>query len=331
MTRRRKTRWPRIALAAGLGLGGLVLALRRGDIPFAQLERRYGRPSSRVLALPDGVRLHYRDVGQANGPVLLLLHGYSASGLDWQDWVDRLGDRYRLILVDLPGHGLTEAPAGYEASIAGMVACVASLVETLAGHYPVIVVGNSMGGQVAWRYALDHPGVAGLVLIGSTGWTDERRATATGPLRLLGHSVGRFLLRHVDLTWLARRGLQGVFADPRRVTPSMVTRYTDLARAPGHRHILTSLQMQGGDVAQLSRLETMTVPTLILAGEKDRLVPVSDARRFERVIRGSTLIVYPGVGHVPMQEVPDRSAEDLHEWIVVHVADAALSAAPDQA
>lgn len=328
MTRRPTRTWRTFALAAGLGLGGLTLALWRADIPFARLRDRYGRPSSRVLALPDGVRLHYRDVGRADGPVLVLLHGYSASSLDWQEWVERLGDRYRLILVDLPGHGLTEAPAGYEASIARMVACIAALLDALACP-AVVLVGNSMGGQVVWRYAVDRPTrVAGLVLIGSTGWTDERQATSQGLFRFLGHAAGRFLLRHLDLTWIARRGLRSVFADPSRVTPSMVTRYTDLARAPGHRDILTGLQMQGGDATQLARLGTLDMPTLILAGDQDQLVPVADGHRFARAIRNSTLIVYPAVGHVPMQEIPDRTADDLHRWIESHVAKGASSGLP---
>lgn len=318
MTRRSARLGLKLAAAAGLGLSGLMLAFWRGDIPFAYLRARYGRPSSRMLALPSGVRLHYRDIGNKHGQVLMLLHGYSASSLDWQDWVERLGDRYRLILVDLPGHGLTEAPAGYEASIAGMVDCVAALFDALACR--AILVGNSMGGQVAWRTALDHPTrVAGLVLIGSTGWTDERAATNKGVFRFLGHAFGRFLLRHLDLTWIARRGLRSVFTDSRLVTPSMVRRYVDLARAPGHRDILTGLQMQGGEANQLARLRTLEIPTLIFAGANDELVPISDGRRFEQAIRNATLIVYPVVGHVPMQEIPGQSAEDLHNWIMSHI------------
>lgn len=305
------------ALATGVGLGALVLALWRRDIPYAALEARYRDPGSRTLLAPDGVRLHYRDVGSPDAPVLVLLHGYAASGADWAPWIERLRSTHRLIVPDLPGHGLTAAPLGYEADIPGLVALVARFAETL-GLDRYTLVGSSMGGHVAWRTALDHPdAVAGLVLVGSIGWRDARRRDGRPStlVRLLGGALGRFALRHLDLTALIRRALRDTFGDARLATPAMVRRYADLARAPGHRAILTGLDAGGGDRAPLDRLRTLAIPTLVMAGEADRQVPVADARRFADAIPGAALVTYPGVGHVPMVEIPDRSAADLRAWL----------------
>ncbi len=318
MAEARGRRRSRAGLAlAGAGLGALLLALWRRDIPYPVLERRYGTAASRFLSIPGGVRLHVRDAGRRDGPVLVLLHGFAASSADWEPWIERLGHRARLIAVDLPGHGLTAAPPGYEATVPGLVAVVAALLAALRTG-PAVVVGSSMGGHVAWRLALARPdAVAGLVLVGSIGWTDTRRADAPRPaaVRLMGHALGRFALRHLDLTPLIRRGLRGSVADARFATEAAVRRTADLLRAPGHRAILLGLDAGGGEAALLDRLRTLDTPTLVMAGEADRLVPVEHARRFAATIPGAALVTYPGMGHVPMVEAADRSAADLAAWL----------------
>ncbi len=306
------------ALLAGATVGAALLALWRRDIPYEILETRYGDPTSRFVLLPGGVRLHYRDAGPPDAPVLLLLHGFAASSADWAPWIERLGTDHRVIAVDLPGHGLTAAVPGHEATIPGLVALVAALAGTLR-LAPFVLVGSSMGGHVAWRFALEHPdAVRGLVLVGSIGWTDTRSREGKprpAAFKLLGSVLGRFALRHLDLTVLVRRSLRNTFGDRRLATPAAVRRTTDLSRAPGHRAILTTLDAGGGDRALLDRLATLRIPTLVMAGEADRLVPVTHARRFADAIPGAGLVTYPGVGHVPMVELPDRSADDLRSWL----------------
>ena len=306
----------RAAAIAGAGAAILALSLWRRDIPFDVLARRYGDASSRFLTLPDGVRLHYRDVGPSDAPVLVCLHGYSASGLDWGSWAERLKDRYRLLLVDLPGHGLTAAPKTWRPGIAAMSDCVAALAEAL-GLQRFVVVGNSMGGQVAMTYALTHPSrIAGLVLVAAIGAADVTPDAAPSlGLRLLGSAAGRFVLSHVDLTPFVRQGLRRALGDPGLVTEKLVRQYTDFARAPGHRAILTGLQLGGRDEGLLARLAGFDKPTLVMAGDADRLVPVSQARAIAAALPASRLIVYSGIGHVPMQQDPARSSDDLIGWL----------------
>jgi hypothetical protein len=106
-----------VCLGLAVLLAGAYLALRRPDIPFKTLEAKYANSASRYLDLPSGAHVHYRDQGNPTGPVLVLVHGFSASLHTWEPWVGLLGNQYRIISLDLPGHGLTRAPADYKPSI----------------------------------------------------------------------------------------------------------------------------------------------------------------------------------------------------------------------
>ncbi len=141
-----------LALAA-LTLSACVAA----DIPYEELEARYGSETSRYMEMPDGVRVHYRDEGNPDAEItLVMVHGFAASLHAWEPWVARLENDYRLVSLDLPGHGLTRAPAGYQASPEGQLAVVDAVAGKL-GLDPFVLAGNSMGGGVAWRYGLAHP------------------------------------------------------------------------------------------------------------------------------------------------------------------------------
>ena len=316
-----------LVLAGLLALVGGWLALRRPDIPYPELERRYGTAASHYVVLPDGVRMHYRDAGNPAGPVIVLVHGYSASAADWDGWAARLGGRYRLILPDLPGHGLTRAPAGFEIDDDAYVAELDALAAALKLP-PFVLGGNSMGGGVAWRYVLAHPGrVRGLVLVDAAGWPEpppRSPAKHDGALifSLMANPLARPLLRDLDSTSFARQGLEAAFVDKALVTPALVRRYTDLARAPGHRDILLGpAKPRPRTPATAARLAAITVPTLVMVGDDDRLIPAEDGKRFADAMPNATLIRYPNIGHVPMEQIPQRSADDLKAWLGRHGLD----------
>lgn len=296
------------------------LALFRGDIPYETLEARYATPASRYVDLPGGVHLHYRDEGNPNGPPLVLVHGFGASSADWDDWAKRLGDRYHIIAPDLPAFGLTRAPSDWRMGGSGQVEVVDQLVTRL-GLTNFVIGGNSMGGGVAWRYTLAHPEkVRGLVLVDAAGWPPEKSRDSQGPtvFRLLANPLARMLIKNIDSTALVRQGLQSAFVDKSLVTPALVKRYVDFSRAPGHRDIILGGRPGGGDMADAAspaRLAQIAVPTLVMVGKEDHVISWKDGPRFAEAIPGSKLLVYEGVGHVPMQQIPDRSAADLSAWL----------------
>ena len=311
-----------IGLAAIIAVGG-YFALKRDDIPYERLESQYGSPASQYVDLPGGVRMHFRDQGQ--GPVLLLIHGFSASLHTWEPWVDRLatgenrlGD-YRVISIDLPGHGLTRAPAGYQASIEAYRDAVQAFVAA-RGLTSFALAGNSMGGNVAWEYALAHPEqVNALILVDASGWQDTRPEAAEEPLvfRLMrNRTLGSILLK-LDSSRLVRQGLEAAFYDPALVDEAMLDRYTRMGRAPGHREILLQMTLgfRARNFATAERLAPLSMPVLVMTGDTDRLVPPEHATQFHEAIAGSQLVVLEHTGHVPQEERPDESAMAVHEFL----------------
>lgn len=300
------------------------LALRRPDIPWPTLQAKYASSASRYMDLPGGLKVHYRDQGRRDGPTLVLVHGFGASLQTWEPWVQRLGSRYRIITLDLPGFGLTSAPKGYTLKRSDFVDVVDQVTTRLDAR-KFVLAGNSMGGGVAWNYALRHPDrLDGLVLVDAAGWPQQRADGREGPFifKVLANPVGRALIRDLDVSAMTRAGLKDAFAPtPEMVDEAMVSRYVDMARAPGHRDII--LGMMGGfdpaDAATKEKLSKIAVPTLVMHGDTDKLIPVSHAALFGDAIPGSTVIVYPKVGHVPMEQIADRSAADLDGWLKAKV------------
>jgi pimeloyl-ACP methyl ester carboxylesterase len=305
----------RLAVA---GLAALTLsACVASDIPYATLEAKYATPASQYMALPGDLRIHYRDEGPRDAPPLVLVHGFSASLHAWEPWVQRLSPEFRVITLDLPGHGLTRAPADYEAATARSVAIVDQLTRHL-GVERFVLGGNSMGGGVAWNYTLAHPErVRGLVLVDAAGWPDPDRDQKSSPLvfKLLANPVGRAILRNADPGLMAEKGLKQAYGDDRLVTAEVVQRYVDLARAPGHRAILTSGRGGSRPTATPETFRAIRAPTLVMTGERDTVIPAEHSRGFAGAIPGAKLIVYPEGGHVPMEQLPDRTAADVRAFM----------------
>ncbi len=299
-----------------LGLVGVWVALQRPDIPWVRLEAKYANAQSRFMDLPGGLHVHYRDQGLASGPSVVMVHGFSASLHAWEPWVRLIGNRYRVVTLDLPGHGLTRAPTDYQASIDGY----ADLVDEVARRLnlgPYVVIGNSMGGGVAWDDALRHPAdVRGLVLVDAAGWPSGERS-GNGPVifKLMRNPLARGLLRTLDIRPMAKSGLEDAYLDKRLVTPALVDRYVDLARAPGHRDILLTIQSRPKAGLTRDTFTKIATPTLVMHGEQDKLIPVANGRAFAAAIPGAKLVTYPGVGHVPMEQIPERSAVDLEAFL----------------
>ena len=268
------------------------------------------------MELPGGLRVHYRDQGNLSGPPIVMVHGFSASLHTWEPWVKRLGGHYRIVTLDLPAHGLTRAPSTYVTSLDRYAEVIDEVAQRL-NLGPYVVVGNSMGGGAAWTLALKHPDhLRGLVLVDSVG-APMQGHNAGSPLifKLLANPLGRALLRNVDTRLLAEQGLKSAYVDPALVTPALVDRYVDLSRAPGHREILLNSQSGPPQGASAATFRAIAAPTLVMHGEADALIPVSAGRWLAQTIPGARLITYPGVGHVPMEQIPDRSAEDLRLFL----------------
>lgn len=309
-------------LGAVLVLGFLLL--RVPDTDRAEMRAKYGAPPSQFAELPGGPTVHYRDEGPRNAPAILLLHGSNADLHTWQPWVDRLKARYRIIRVDQRGHGLTgAAPNGDYRPDA-----YADDVAALAAHLKLdrfILAGNSMGGGIAARYAMQHPErLAGLVLIDAGGAPVKREGSGN-----LGFTIARIpVLNRLAFQVMPRSVIEKSFrqsvSNQAVATPETIDRYFELARYPGNRDATLARFSQPMSAFSPEAIRALTVPTLVMWGAEDKLIPLAAGRWFKRMLPNARLVAYPGIGHLPMEETPDRSAADLSTF----VDSLAVSAAP---
>jgi pimeloyl-ACP methyl ester carboxylesterase len=295
------------ALFVALTAAGV--AMFRRDLPASELASAYAGPASRHAAI-EGMQVHYRDEG--TGPPLVLLHGTFSSLHTWDGWVAHLAARRRLIRLDLPGFGLTGPAPDRDYSAERLARVVAGLLDTLEIDRADLA-GNSLGGRVALTFALTHPDrVRKLILLDASGLS----GAPTPPIvRLARMPVVNRLLRHLTPRFLVRRNLEEVYGDPSKVTDDLIDRYQAMQRRAGNRQALLDRLNGPADPPLDARIAELRAPVLVMWGEADRWALLAHARRFEREIAGAELKIYPGVGHVPMEELPVQTAADAEAFL----------------
>jgi pimeloyl-ACP methyl ester carboxylesterase len=176
-----------------------------------------------------------------------------------------------------------------------------------------------MGGHTAWMMALRHPDhVDGLVLVDAAGWmTLDPNQPRPLVFRIINNPTLQPWLDSLDLKLFLRSGLKAAFEDKTRVSDAMIDRYSDFALAPGHRQILGGVlrAITPAVGATKEKLAAIQMPTIILWGDKDLLIPVANAKKFQEAIAGSSTIIYPNVGHLPHEESPQKSVRDLLRFL----------------
>lgn len=301
-----------IILLAGVGL---LIAFRTPDTDPAAMRVKYGGPPSQFVNLGGGLTVHLRDTGPRDGPVLVLIHGSNASLHTWEPWAERLGNRYRVIRFDLPGHGLTGANPTHRYATTDFVDVV-ERVRAKLGLARFALAGNSMGGGVAWHYALAHPErVAALVLVDSVGQPEPGSQSPPLAFRIARMPIIRNLATVVTPRSLIADGLPQAYANPKLADDKAIDLYWELLRYPGNREATIERFATPSDPATPALLKRLTMPVLILWGAQDHLIPVSSAQWLHANIPGSKLIVYPKTGHIPMEERADQSAADVRAFL----------------
>ena len=302
----------------------IVLALLAGafwyfsdpDIPRSVLEAKYAAPPSQFILLPDGARAHVRDQGLKSAPALVLIHGSNASLFTWEPWAKRLGNSFRVVSMDMPGHGLTGAVPDHDYSEEGMVKFVAEVADKL-GLKRFAIAGNSMGGGVAARFAEEHPDrITALILVDAAGEPMTKGGDAI-PLvfRIARTPVLNQVILHVTPRALAVEGLDDAIVRKQIITDRMIDTYWELARMTGSRQATAERFSLPYSDAVHANIADVKAPTLILWGAEDHLIPVESAHQFQADIPGSQLVIYPATGHIPQEELADRSAHDVRTFL----------------
>jgi pimeloyl-ACP methyl ester carboxylesterase len=266
--------------------------------------------------------IHSRSVSYATagkGPVLLLIHGVGGSFENWRSVIEPLAREHTVIAPDLPGHGLS-ALGGGDHSVGGLAAGLRDLLLIL-GHRRATLVGHSLGGGVAMQFAYQFPEILErLVLVSSGGLGPEvspllRAATLPGAGPFIATTAP---LLHALATRLQRpeRGGRPLSTDLIEVVHGYGLLSDRRRRAAFLATVRSVIGIGGQRVSAVDRLYLAeAVPTLIVWGARDRLVPAHHADHAHREIPGSRLEVFEGAGHLPQLEEPSRFVEVLERFL----------------
>ena len=303
------TRRRLLLLAGVLPLAILAAWLWTPDGDRGALEARYATPAD--FRIVDGLRLHLRDRGPRSAPALLLLHGFGSSLHTWAAWEDELTRTHRVVMIDLPGAGLTGAEPERDYSDARGVRLLRALLDSL-GIARASLIGNSLGGRLAWTFAAREPTrVDRLVLISPDGFESDGFAYGVAPDVPPFVSAMRYVLPQAVLA----ASLRPAFADPARLTDSIVTRYHELLLAPGVRTALLDRLRQSILVPPEPLLGTIRAPTLLLWGTHDSLIPYRNAAQYLAAMPNARLHALPRVGHLPQEESPAAALTAVRRFL----------------
>jgi pimeloyl-ACP methyl ester carboxylesterase len=302
-----------IVVVLALALGVFIAATWAPERSVAELKARWAPPPSVFLDVA-GMQVHLRDEGPRDDPSpLVLLHGGGSSLHAWEGWAQALREQRRVIRFDMPGFGLTgPSPDGRYGGDNDVRLVIAILDKLGVAH--CVIGGNSMGGAIAWRTALAHPSrVDKLILVDAGGYPFRSGSTPLG-FQLMRVPGAAWLLQHTLPRFLVAQGLRSMFGDPSKVTPEMVDRYVDLTQRAGNRRALIERSRQRRPI-DAERIRELQVPTLIIWGGRDSLIPPENAERFHRDIGGSTLVMFDDLGHAPDEEDPERTVVPVKHFL----------------
>jgi pimeloyl-ACP methyl ester carboxylesterase len=291
-----------VLLGVGYGLG------YRSDIPYQTVVDRYKTAQSHFVQI-NGRAVHYTDQGQ--GPTILLLHGSGADVTAWAPLAKEMAQNYRVVAFDFPGSGLSENPADEAYSLPAAVATTDAFVKAL-GLSPLVVIGHSVGGQVAWTAALDHPPwMRNLVLMAPTGHPYPSPLTWT----LAGIPGVGEIMRKVTPRAIIEMNLQDVFYDKSKITADLTDRYYTMIRREGARDAMLQ-KMRQVSFARHEQIACLDVPTLIVWGAEDEWLPAALGEWFHHRIVGSRLVTLPLTGHdIPEEAPPSELAALVSGWL----------------
>ncbi len=291
-------------------LSAAATVLYTPDRPRAALEALYLR-SPADLVMIGGTLLHLRDEGPRDAPAVILLHGIGSSLHTFDGWAESLASSHRVIRFDLPGAGLSgQDPEGLYTDDRSIRLLMALLDEL--GIDRATLAGNSIGGRLAWRFAAAHPDrVARLILIAPDGYASPGFDYGVPPkVPAVLHLMRLFLPE-----WALRPNIAAAYADPAALSETVMERYHALLLAPGNRKAMLMRMRQTVLVEPGPLLRGISVPVLLLWGERDAMIPVANAQDYLAELPDARLVVLPGLGHVPQEEAPAESLAPVLDFL----------------
>ena len=295
----------------------LLIVLIKGaiysDISVEELKKEYANEYSKFIEINE-MQVHFRDEGK--GFPIVLVHGTASSLHTWDAWTNELKKTNRVIRMDLPAFGITGPNKNADYSIESYTTFLHSFVEKL-NLEKFHLAGNSLGGNIAWNYAAEHPAkVEKLILVDASGLPTNKEPPAI--FKMAKTSVLRSLFLYVTPKMLITKNIKEVYADDDKVTDELVTRYHKMALRAGNRQAFIDRTKTGFKLdakINTDRLKSIQTPTLLIWGAKDLWIPLDNGKRMNRILVNSKLEVLENSGHVPMEENPKESLELLKNFL----------------
>ncbi len=295
----------------------LFFVFGQRDIPVEKLKLKYAQSPSKFLPFM-GLQVHYRDEGNLKDPTpLILIHGTSSSLNTWDSVVKVLlfnpKNKKRIIRFDLPAFGLTGPNPENNYFDPYYTLFVDSFLKELKIN-KCIIAGNSLGGGIAWQYALAHPNkVSKLILVDATGYPQKNEKGSLG-FKIANLPIINNLLLFITPKSLVKKSLETVFYEKSYVTDATISRYHELLLSAGNRRAALSL-FKSRRPLNMNEIKTIQQSTLIIWGEQDQLISVDNAYLFKQDIKNSQLFILPNVGHIPMEESYLKVANVIQSFI----------------
>ena len=293
----------------------LILAFGKRDIPLSILTEKYAAANTTSTFVEvDNMQIHLRDEGRADDTLpIVLLHGTGSNLHTWDVWAAALKETHRVIRLDLPAYGLTgPSPTGiYSPQFYSEF--VHHFLQKM-GVKKCILVGNSLGGNIAWHTALAYPdAVSRLILIDAAGYPS---ASAGLPIAF---KLGKIpfvnkLLTFITPRFVIQKSLETAYFDKSKVTDALVDAYFDMACREGNRQaFVDNLNLLKMD--ESAKIKTIQQPTLILWGAQDGMIPVENAHHFHADMPNDTLLIFNDLGHVPMEENGQKTVDAIRFFV----------------
>jgi pimeloyl-ACP methyl ester carboxylesterase len=282
------------------------------DISVENLKQEYANEQSKFIEI-DGMEVHYRDEG--SGMPILLIHGTAASLHTWDDWTSELTKTHRVIRMDLPAFGLTGPNQSRDYSIKSYTSFINNFItEVKIDSFHL--AGNSLGGNIAWNYALEHPKkVQKLVLVDASGLPTGKAKPWIFKMANIPVLNTGFL--YYTPKFLIQKNIKEVYADDSKITAELLTRYHKMALREGNRQAFVDrakLDFKQDSLTTIGQLKSLQNPTLIIWGEQDEWIPLACGKAMNENIPNSTLEVLKNSGHVPMEENRKESLELIQSF-----------------
>ncbi len=297
---------------------GLSAFFWKNNIPLKTLKEKYANADSKFIEV-DGMSVHHRVEGLANDSIpIVLLHGTGASLHTWDGWVNALKTERKIIRLDLPAYGLTGPNPTSDYSQEFYATFINDFLTKL-GVKQCIIAGNSLGGSIAWNFAVKYPEkVSKMILVDAGGYAMKSKSVPIA-FQVAGWSVVKNLFKYVTPRSIVQKSVENVYADKSKVTDNLVDRYFELSLREGNRQAfidrMSEFRNKGLVNDKTTKIKDLSMPTLIIWGDKDLLIPLEVGQRFHADLPNDTLVVFKDLGHTPMEEDAEKTVAVVKEFL----------------